>query len=106
MPEWDLADRLTKALREAKMSVNEMALHLGVHRNTVSAWVNGRTPISGPAIRAWAARTNVDYDWIVTGNPARPPSGGGGGLAINGHSNLLLPRVDSNHQPSDERVAA
>lgn len=97
VPEWDLADRLTKALREARMSVNEMALHLGVHRNTVSAWVNGRTPISGPAIRAWAARTSVDYDWIVTGTPSSPRGDGNG---------LLLPRLDSNQEPSDEWVAA
>lgn len=59
------------------MSVNEMALHLGVHRNTVSAWVNGRTPISGPAIRAWADRTGVSYDWLRHGDvptPPRPPA--------------------------------
>lgn len=77
MPEWDLADRLGKALRVAGMSVNEMALYLGVHRNTVSAWVNGRTPISGPAIRAWSDRTEVDYDWLKTGSPGTyPPVGG------------------------------
>lgn len=77
VPEWDLADRLAKALREARMSVNEMALYLGVHRNTVSAWVNGRTPISGPAIRAWADRTGVSYDWLRDGDvptPPRPPA--------------------------------
>lgn len=76
IPEWDLADRLAKALRVADMSVSEMALYLGVHRNTVSAWVNGRTPISGPAVRAWSTRTGVDHDWLVTG---RHPKGGGGG---------------------------
>lgn len=75
-PEWDLADRLSKALREAQMSVNEMAMHLGVHRNTVSAWVNGRTPISGPAIRAWSHRTGVSYDWIMSGGPPNHPRNG------------------------------
>ena len=72
VPEWDLPDRLTKALRVADMSVSEMALYLGVHRNSVSAWLNGRTPISGPAIRAWSARTGVDYAWLKTGHPEAP----------------------------------
>lgn len=100
VPEWDLADRLGKALRVAGMSVAEMAIYLGVHRNTVSAWLHGRTPISGPAVRAWAIRTNVDYDWLNTGaEPPAPP-----------HRGPLLPWVDSDHQPfgywSDVSVAA
>jgi transcriptional regulator with XRE-family HTH domain len=72
VPQWDLADRLGKALREAHMSVNEMALYLGVHRNTVGAWINGRAPIGGPAIRAWAIRTGVRYEWLRDGNPSTP----------------------------------
>lgn len=74
VPEWDLADRLGKALREARMSVNEMALYLGVHRNTVGAWINGRGPIGGPAIRAWAGRTGVRYEWLRDGDPSTPPA--------------------------------
>lgn len=75
VPQWDLADRLTKALRVADMSVAEMAVYLGVHRNTISAWINGRTPISGPAVRAWATRTGVDYGWLLTGLPGSPGDG-------------------------------
>ena len=75
IPAWDVVDRLHKALREADMSVNEMALYLGVHRNTVSAWLNGRTHISGPALRAWAHRTGVNFHWLDTGIP---PSDGDG----------------------------
>lgn len=96
VPEWDLADRLGKALRVAGMSVAEMAIYLGVHRNTVSAWINGRTPISGPAIRAWATRTNVDFGWLDTGvEPAPPPNEG-----------LPLPHLDSNQEPFDCMQAA
>lgn len=103
MPEWDLADRLSKALRTAHMTASEMALYLGVHRNSVSAWCNGRTPISGPALRAFAARTNVDFYWLRDGS--LPNDGGdGGGLPgdpqIDGGS-LLLPRLDSNQEPAD-----
>ena len=96
VPEWDVVDRLHKSLREADMSVNEMALYLGVHRNTVSAWLNGRTHISGPALRAWAHRTEVNFKWLETGTPS-PPNGDDGAL--------LLPRLDSNQQPFDYRPA-
>lgn len=43
VPHWDLADRLRKSLRVAEISVHEMADYLEVSRNTVSAWMNGRT---------------------------------------------------------------
>jgi transcriptional regulator with XRE-family HTH domain len=98
IPEWDLADRLAKALRVADTSVSEMALYLGVHRNTVSAWVNGRTPISGPAVRAWSTRTGVDHDWLVTGR--HPKGGGGGGEGLPGTPN------PGNPQPVDEYFEA
>ena len=39
---WDLCDRLGKSLRVSRLSVQEMADYLGVHRNTVGAYLNGR----------------------------------------------------------------
>ena len=88
IPEWDLADRLAKALRVANMSVQEMADYLDVHRNTVSAWINGRTPPSTQSIRLWAIRTNVPYEWLIEG------------IQFNSRSSLL-PRLDSNQEPVD-----
>jgi transcriptional regulator with XRE-family HTH domain len=76
VPEWDLADRLGKSLREAKMSVQQMADYLEVHRNTVSAWTNGRTPPGPQTIRLWAMRTGVPYRWLRDGKT--PPDGDGG----------------------------
>jgi transcriptional regulator with XRE-family HTH domain len=64
MPEWSLADRLGKALRESGISVNDAAERLGVHRNTVSSWINGRVPPSASAVQAIADATGVSYDWL------------------------------------------
>lgn len=77
IPQWDLADRLTKSLRVAGLSVQQMAEYLDVHRNTVSAWLNGRVEPSTQTQRLWALRTGVPYVWLTTGEvpPPEPPEG-------------------------------
>lgn len=75
IPEWDLADRLAKALRIAGLTASGMADYLEVHRNTVSAWINGRTPPSAQTVRLWALRTGVPHEWLRTGYVS--PSGDG-----------------------------
>ncbi|MEX3644501.1 helix-turn-helix domain-containing protein, partial [Mycolicibacterium porcinum] len=79
VPTWDLADRLRKSLREANLGVQEMADYLDVSRNTISAWINGRTPPSVQSIRLWALRTGVPYQWLKDGivRPDDGPDGGG-----------------------------
>ena len=42
-PQWDVADRLQKALRIAGISAADMARFLDVHRNTMNNWLHGRT---------------------------------------------------------------
>lgn len=66
-PEFDLADRLRKTLRESGIGVSEMAAHLGVSRTTVSNWINGRIPPSEPGLRLWAMRCGVSREWLVSG---------------------------------------
>jgi transcriptional regulator with XRE-family HTH domain len=83
IPEWDLADRLSKSLRVAGMTAQEMADYLEVHRNSVSAWMNGRIMPSGQTIRLWALRTGVPYEWVRNGvNPSDSPDGPGGGKRL------------------------
>ena len=78
VPQWDLADRLRKSLREAGMGAQDMADYLEVSRNTVSAWMNGRTPPSTQSIRLWALRTGVPFAWLREGiEPEDGPDGGG-----------------------------
>lgn len=79
VPQWDLADRLGKSLRVSGLSVQDMADYLEVHRNSVSAWINGRTPPTGQTVRLWAMRTGVPYRWLRDGieSDPTPPKGGG-----------------------------
>lgn len=69
VPEWDLADRMRKALRHADIGMTEMADYLEVNRNTIGNWVNGHTRPTAATLRAWALRTGVQYDWLRGANP-------------------------------------
>jgi transcriptional regulator with XRE-family HTH domain len=79
VPRWDLADRLRKALREAGISVQEMAEYLEISRNTVGSWINGHHRPRPSDLKQWALRTGVSYPWLTYGE---------------------LPRGDSNSQPA------
>ena len=52
-----------------------MAEFLGVARNTVSTWINGRIEPSTQTKRLWALRTGVPFEWLDTGEvtPAADP---------------------------------
>lgn len=76
VPEWDLADRMRKGLREADISVQEIADYLGVGRNTVSRWINGRIAPSVQTLRLWALRTGVPYAWLRDGTTPDGPGSG------------------------------
>lgn len=91
VPEWDVADRMRKALRTSGMSVQDIADYLGVSRNTVSTWINGRIRPNKQSLRLWALKTGVPFEWLETGDA--PTAGGGGG-------GEELPRLDSNQQPA------
>jgi transcriptional regulator with XRE-family HTH domain len=65
IPAWDLTDRMRKSLRHAGMGVQEMADYLGVARNTVSTWINGKIDPSTQTLRLWAMRTGVPYEWLA-----------------------------------------
>lgn len=71
IPEFDLADYMTKALRLSGLSVSEMAEQLGVTRETVGRWINGRGEPKRGALIAWAAITGVDLAWLEGAPRAR-----------------------------------
>ena len=77
--EWDVADRMRKALRSSGTGVAEMADYLGVSRNTVGTWINGRITPSTQTLRLWALRTGAPYEWLANGE-APHPDGPDGGL--------------------------
>ena len=64
-PEWDLADRMRKALRQSGLSVQEMAGYLGVSRTAVSSWINGRIEPGHQTLLLWALRTGVSFEWLT-----------------------------------------
>lgn len=89
---FDLADRLRRSLRVSDIGVQEMADNLGVSRNTVSAWVNGRITPDTRSLQLWAVYTGAPLRWLETGEEPRPEMAG----ALRG-----LPRLDLNQRPSD-----
>jgi ribosome-binding protein aMBF1 (putative translation factor) len=64
-PQWDVADRMRKALRVSGVGVQEIADYLGVTRSTVSTWINGRIEPSVQTLRLWAQQTGVSYEWLT-----------------------------------------
>ena len=64
---FDLGDRLAKSLRVSGVSSQEMAATLRVSRNTISNYVHGNTTIPYLAMREWALRTGVPFEWLENG---------------------------------------
>lgn len=59
--------RMALALEHAGVSVGEMAEDLDLHRVTVSGWMHGRSNPPTSALKIWALRTGVDYQWLISG---------------------------------------
>jgi transcriptional regulator with XRE-family HTH domain len=81
--------------------VQEIADYLGVSRNTVGAWINGRVVPGKAFIRLWALRTGVPFEWLETGkSPGQDGPGPGAQLPRDRKSRSKLPRLDSNQEPA------
>lgn len=91
VPHFDIADRMRKALRESGIGNQEMADYLGVSRNTVGNYINGRNRPDKRTLMLWALSTGVPFAWLETGEAPVPHGPVGGGL---------LPRLDSNQEPA------
>ena len=78
----DLADRMRKALRVSGVGAGEIAEYLGVARNTVSTWINGRIVPNTQTLRLWALRTGVPFSWLQTGQVSGQDGGPGGGVSV------------------------
>ena len=68
---------MRKSLRHSGMGVGEMALYLGVQRNTVSTWINGHITPSRQTLMLWAEKTETTVRWLETGegSPGTPGDG-------------------------------
>jgi transcriptional regulator with XRE-family HTH domain len=75
IPKQRLHHRITMAMEFADMMPSDLADALGVHRNSVSAWINGRGKPKPPTLIAIASVTDVDLEWLLSGKV--PPIGPG-----------------------------
>lgn len=77
VPQWDVADRMAKALRASGVTAAQMALYLGVHRNTITNYIRGRSKPPRATLIAWADITRFPLDWLETGDQSvnSPPDG-------------------------------
>jgi transcriptional regulator with XRE-family HTH domain len=71
--QWDVADRMRKALRHTDLGVQEIADYLGVSRTTAGNWINGHISPSTQTLRLWALRCGVTYEWLVSGDSEPQP---------------------------------
>lgn len=86
---------MRKALDVAGVGVQDMADYLGVSRQSVSKWINGRGLVDRRTTIAWALRTGVPLVWLETGEaPATGP----------GLREEYTAR-DSNPEPADKEPA-
>lgn len=86
IPQFDMSDRLRKALRVADLSVQDMADTLECSRNTIGNYLSGRTHPNVPTLRQWAFRCGVDYEWLRYGinEMNTPDTPGGQGISRTG----------------------
>ena len=83
--QWDIADRVRRSLRVADVSVQDLAAYLEVSRNTVGAWINGRSIPRRRDLRLIAMRTGFPLEWLETG--VAPAGDDGGQESRLGESN-------------------
>ncbi len=72
VPRLELRHRLGLALDYARISVSEMADELGVSRNTAGNYLAGRTRPNRAALRVWALRCGVPFEWLETDDQGDP----------------------------------
>lgn len=75
----DIHDRMRKALRVSDVSVQEVAEAVGINRNAVSAWLNGRSKPNDIQLKKFAMRTGAPIKWLVEGEISESAPNPGGG---------------------------
>ena len=80
--EFDVYDRLRKAMRIGGHTAGTLAVALGVHRNTINNLLSGRTPLDRRTLLSWAVACGVPPTWLESGE--MPGEGGpdGGGQVL------------------------
>lgn len=66
-----LSERIQHATRRAGIAAGVIAKTLGVHKNTVSSWMNGRTTPRARELAQIAELTGYPLEWLESGAPAQ-----------------------------------
>jgi len=82
VPAFHMGDRLAKALEVSGVGVAEMALKLGVSRQTIGNYLSGRTTPKLATLRVWSDETGVDLEWIKEGTPGIHDPGNWGQMSL------------------------
>jgi transcriptional regulator with XRE-family HTH domain len=77
---FDLTDRLHKSMRVSGMTTTTLGEALGVHRNTISNYLTGRSRMDRRTLISWAFATGVPLAWLEHGEEPSPGPDGGGGV--------------------------
>ena len=72
---FDLLDRLHKSMRVSGHSSGSLGRELGVHRNTISNYLSGRSPMDRRTLISWAFATGVPLVWLERGGDTSGPEG-------------------------------
>lgn len=75
VPAWTLGDRLRKAREAAGLEQQEFADELGISRGTISNYEHDKTRVKRPYLVAWAMRTKVPVEWLLTGETGDDANG-------------------------------
>ena len=91
-----VARRLREELARHNTNVSRVSARLGETQQKYSRRMRGLTPWDVESLDRFCRAFGGNFDYVVTGvrTVPTPPDDGGG-------TTSLLPRMDSNHQPSD-----
>ena len=85
-----LGARLKLARETRKMSIGELAELIGVKRQTVSFWENGKTEPGAAKLYAASKHLGASVEWFITGE-----GGGTGRAALMALSDEIKRKLDS-----------
>ena len=91
VPEFVASDRFQKARQEFGMGMREFSKYTQLSMRQIQQAETKGHKVKDFVYTVYAAKTNVDYNWLLTGEGPNGPSGAGFGEE--------LPGLDSNQEP-------
>lgn len=72
--EFDLADRIRKAMRVSGLDQVELGALVGVSGSAVSGWARGKVTPAQHYVERIASATDVPLNWLLNGDTPRQPT--------------------------------